>query len=121
MTVTDIPPAFHIMAKSTGAACNLSCEYCFFLKKERLYSGGTFRMSDAVLEAYIRQLLEAHQEPAVTVAWQGGEPTLMGLDFFHRFAPAAKVGRKEPCPCGSGRKFKHCHGGAGNEPRAGRR
>lgn len=84
MTANDIPKAFHIMAKPTGSACNLSCDYCFFLKKERLYPGSTFRMSDEVHEAYIKQLLEAHQVPQVTVAWQGGEPTLMGLDFFRR-------------------------------------
>jgi uncharacterized protein len=72
------------MAKPTGSACNLNCEYCFFLKKERLYPGSHFRMPDEVHEAYIRQLLEAHQVPQVTVAWQGGEPTLMGLDFFRR-------------------------------------
>jgi uncharacterized protein len=41
-------------------------------------------MSDEVHAAYIKQLLEAHQLPRVTVAWQGGEPTLMGLDFFRR-------------------------------------
>jgi uncharacterized protein len=78
----DIPPAFHIMAKPTGSACNLNCAYCFFLKKERLYPGGSFRMSVEVHEAYIKQLFEAHQVPQVTVAWQGGEPTLMGLNFF---------------------------------------
>jgi len=72
------------MAKPTGSACNLNCEYCFFLKKEKLYPGSHFRMSDEVHESYIRQLLEAHQVPQVTVAWQGGEPTLMGLDFFRR-------------------------------------
>jgi serine-type anaerobic sulfatase-maturating enzyme len=72
------------MAKPTGSACNLNCDYCFFLKKERLYPGSAFRMSDAVHESYIRQLLEAHQVPQVTIAWQGGEPTLMGLDFFRR-------------------------------------
>jgi len=72
------------MAKPTGAVCNLACEYCFFLAKERLYPGSRFRMSDEVLEAYICQLLEAHRAPQVTVAWQGGEPTLMGLDFFRR-------------------------------------
>lgn len=72
------------MAKPTGSACNLNCEYCFFLKKENLYPGSNFRMSDDVHESYIRQLLEAHQVPEVTVAWQGGEPTLMGLDFFRR-------------------------------------
>lgn len=78
------PPAFHVMAKPTGAKCNLSCDYCFFLKKEQLYPGSTFRMADEVLEAYIRQTLEAHRVPQVTIAWQGGEPTLMGLDFFRR-------------------------------------
>ena len=84
MSMSGTPPAFHIMAKPTGSACNLKCDYCFFLKKEGLYPGSSFRMSDEVHEAYIRQLLEAHQVPQVTVAWQGGEPTLMGLDFFRR-------------------------------------
>jgi uncharacterized protein len=78
------PPGFHLLAKPTGASCNLDCKYCFFLSKESLYPGSRFRMTDEVLEAYIRQLLEAHQTPEVTVAWQGGEPTLMGLDFFRR-------------------------------------
>ena len=82
MTTSDIPKAFHIMAKPTGSACNLRCGYCFFLKKESLYPGSDFRMSAQVHEAYIRQLLEFHRTPRVTVAWQGGEPTLMGLDFF---------------------------------------
>lgn len=72
------------MAKPRGAICNLDCKYCFFLKKERLYPGSNFRMSHEVLESYIRQILEAHQGQEVTVAWQGGEPTLMGLDFFRR-------------------------------------
>jgi uncharacterized protein len=84
MSESEVPQAFHIMAKPTGSACNLHCDYCFFLKKEKLYPGSNFRMSDEVHEAYIRQLLEAHQVPQVTVAWQGGEPTLMGLDFFKR-------------------------------------
>jgi uncharacterized protein len=82
------------MAKPTGAACNLHCDYCFFLKKENLYPGSSFRMSDEVHEAYIRQLLEAHQVPQVTVAWQGGEPTLMGLDFFRRTVELQKKYRK---------------------------
>ncbi len=78
------PPGFHLLAKPTGAVCNLDCTYCFFLSKEALYPGSKFRMADDVLELYIKQLLEAHQTPTVTIAWQGGEPTLMGLDFFRR-------------------------------------
>jgi uncharacterized protein len=80
--LTNIPRAFHIMAKPTGSACNLNCAYCFFLKKENLYRGSNFRMSEEVHEAYVRQLFEAHEVSEITVAWQGGEPTLMGLSFF---------------------------------------
>ena len=78
------PPGFHVMAKPTGAVCNLDCTYCFFLSKEALYPGSSFRMADDLLELYVRQLLEAHETPTVTIAWQGGEPTLMGIDFFRR-------------------------------------
>jgi uncharacterized protein len=94
MTLPNAPKAFHIMAKPTGSACNLNCDYCFFLKKEQLYPGSTFRMSDDVHEAYIKQLFEAHQVPQVTVAWQGGEPTLMGLDFFRRSVELQKKYQK---------------------------
>ncbi len=79
------PPAFHVMAKPTGAVCNLDCEYCYFLSKEQLYPGSDFRMPPHVLEAYVGQLLAAHERAGeVVVAFQGGEPTLMGLDFFRR-------------------------------------
>jgi uncharacterized protein len=79
-----VPYTFHVLAKPTGAVCNLDCAYCFFLSKENLYPGSGFRMADDVLEEYVRQLLTAQQAPEVVVAWQGGEPTLMGLDFFER-------------------------------------
>ncbi|MBI4164566.1 MAG: anaerobic sulfatase maturase [Acidobacteria bacterium] len=76
--------AFSVLTKPTGAVCNLDCKYCFFLVKEKLYPGSNFRMSDDVQESYIRQMLKSQSGPEVTVAWQGGEPTLMGLDFFRR-------------------------------------
>src|SRR6266481_1834705 len=85
LTVPGAPLAFHVMAKPTGAVCNLDCEYCFFLSKEMLYPGSKFRMAAELQETYIRQLLAAHERaPEVVVAWQGGEPTMMGLDFFRR-------------------------------------
>ena len=84
MTNAKLPPRIHVLAKPTGATCNLNCSYCFFLNKELLYPGSHFRMSDEVLEQYIRQLIESHRTDKVTVAWQGGEPTLMGLDFYRR-------------------------------------
>ena len=78
------PPAFHLLAKPKGAVCNLACAYCFYLSKEKLYPGSRFRMTDEMLETYIRRLIEAHRFPEVTIGWQGGEPLLMGLDFFQR-------------------------------------
>ena len=93
-TVSGAPPSFHVLAKPTGAICNLDCKYCFFLSKEVLYPESSFRMSNDLLEKYVRQLLEAHQTPNVTVAWQGGEPTLMGLDFFKQAVTLVEKHRK---------------------------
>jgi uncharacterized protein len=88
------PPGFHLLAKPTGATCNLDCAYCFFLSKEMLYPGSRFRMADEMLETYIRQLIESHRTPEVMIAWQGGEPTLMGVDFFRRSVELAEKYRR---------------------------
>lgn len=94
-TIPDnAPPAFHLLAKPSGAICNLDCAYCFFLDKEIFYPGSKFRMNDEVLEQYIRQLIESHQTNLVTIAWQGGEPTLMGLDFYRRVMLLVKKYRR---------------------------
>jgi uncharacterized protein len=74
--------AFLVMAKPRGAICNLDCEYCYYLSKEMLYAGSHFRMTNDLLEVYTRQYIAAQFAPVVTFVWQGGEPTLMGLDFF---------------------------------------
>lgn len=74
---------FHVMAKPTGPICNLDCKYCFYLDKETLYPRGTkWAMREDVLETYIRQYIEAHDTPVVNFAWQGGEPTLLGVEYF---------------------------------------
>ncbi|MEZ5184362.1 MAG: anaerobic sulfatase maturase [Candidatus Nanopelagicales bacterium] len=89
------PRAFHVMSKPTGAICNLDCEYCFFLSKDQLYPGSGFRMEPAVHEAYVQQVLAAHAtEPEVVVAFQGGEPTMMGLDFFRRTLELEQLHRR---------------------------
>jgi hypothetical protein len=80
----NAPSYFHVLGKPSGATCNLDCTYCFFLSKEKLYPNSRFRMSDETLEIYIRQVIESQRSPEVTISWQGGEPTLMGLDFFKR-------------------------------------
>jgi uncharacterized protein len=85
MSAAAAPRAFHVMSKPTGAICNLDCEYCFFLSKDELYPGSGFRMNEDVHRTYISQLLAAQRGvDEVVVAFQGGEPTLMGLDFFRR-------------------------------------
>jgi uncharacterized protein len=84
MRDASVPFSFHVLGKPTGAVCNLNCNYCFYLSKEMLYPGSRFRMADELLEKYIKQLIEAQAGSHITVAWQGGEPTLMGVDFFRR-------------------------------------
>jgi uncharacterized protein len=79
-----VPPRIHVLVKPSGATCNLACSYCFFLDKELLYPDSNFRMSEETLGAYIHQLIETHRSSEVTVAWQGGEPTLMGIDFYRK-------------------------------------
>jgi uncharacterized protein len=88
------PPRFHLLAKPSGSTCNIDCTYCFFLSKEALYPNSRSRMSVETLDSYIRQLLEAHETPEVTVAWQGGEPTLMRLEFFQRALEAIETYRR---------------------------
>ena len=77
---------YHVMTKPIGAICNLDCEYCYYLEKEELYpETKSFRMEDSTLENYIRQYIETQSTLSeITFAWQGGEPTLMGIDFFRK-------------------------------------
>jgi len=82
---------FHVMAKPGGSTCNLDCTYCFYLDKETLPDGpGTGRMSDETLERFIQQYIAGVTGPEVIFSWQGGEPTLMGLDFFRRVVALQK-------------------------------
>jgi uncharacterized protein len=79
--VREVP--FTVMAKPAGPACNLACAYCFYREKAALFPAGeATRMSGEVLESYIRQYLESRPRGEVPFAWQGGEPTLLGLEFF---------------------------------------
>ncbi len=93
-----LPHGVHVMTKPIGPICNLDCEYCYYLHKEDLYPRGErWRMADDTLREYVRQYIAAQPASAseITFAWQGGEPTLLGLEFFQRavryqqeFAPA---------------------------------
>ena len=93
------------MVKPGGSTCNLDCSYCFYLSKETLPNGpGTGRMSDEVLEQFIQQYIAGVTGPEVVFSWQGGEPTLMGLDFFRKVValekkyakPGQKIRKRSP-------------------------
>jgi len=82
---------FHAMAKPTGSACNLHCTYCYYLSKAALPGGpGSGRMSDEVLETFIHKYIEGVTSPEVVFSWQGGEPTLLGLDYFRKIIALEK-------------------------------
>jgi uncharacterized protein len=90
---------FHAMIKPAGAACNLDCAYCFYLGKQSLAGGpGAGRIDDACLERVVRQYIDGVTGDEVVFSWQGGEPTLMGLDFFRKVvalqAKHAKPGQR---------------------------
>jgi uncharacterized protein len=83
---------FHVMTKPIGPICNLDCKYCFYLEKEKLYPDkSNWRMSDEVLESYIRQYIQSQPVPQINFAWQGGEPTLLGVDYFRRIVELQKT------------------------------
>lgn len=95
--MTTASRAFQVFAKPIGSACNLACRYCYYLDKERLYpEGESPRMPDDVLEAYIAQHIEAAPGPAVSFSWHGGEPTILGLDYFRKIVAV----QRRHCPPG---------------------
>lgn len=76
---------FHVMAKPGGAKCNVDCQYCFYLHKDELLNQSKQpKMDDATLEAFIKSYIESHDGEEVVFSWQGGEPTLLGLDYFKK-------------------------------------
>ena len=76
---------FQVMVKPIGAVCNLDCGYCYYLEKKDLYPhAGAFRMADDLLESYIVQHIEAAPRESILFSWHGGEPTVLGLDYFRR-------------------------------------
>jgi len=76
---------FQVFAKPAGSVCNLDCHYCYYLQKKHLYpENKQFRMPDEVLERYIVQHIDAYPESPIRFSWHGGEPTVLGLDYFRK-------------------------------------
>lgn len=78
------PASFNIMLKPAGSRCNLACKYCYYLDKADIYGGREPVMSDEMLETVVREYIAANEVPEVTFNWHGGEPLVLGLDFFRR-------------------------------------
>ena len=82
---TNVRRRFHVLTKPIGPICNLDCKYCFYLEKEALYPGeAAWRMNDTLLAEYVRQYIQEQPGPEIHFAWQGGEPTLLGVEFFEK-------------------------------------
>lgn len=98
------PRSLQILVKPSGSACNLRCDYCFYLDKSRLYpdvAAAAMRMDPRVHESFVDQLMDGQLPGAgVTISWQGGEPTLMGLDFFRRAVRYARERAPTGAPVG---------------------
>ncbi len=89
VTLQPLPPGlkhrFHAMVKPVGSLCNLDCTYCYYLHKEELLGQPRQpRMSEEMLERHVRQYIEAQTGEEVVFSWQGGEPTILGLEFFRK-------------------------------------
>ena len=75
---------FQMIAKPSGSVCNIDCTYCFYLEKEKLYPDrkNRWKMDDETLAAYVQKQIQSQKGEVVDFIWQGGEPTLLGIDFF---------------------------------------
>lgn len=82
---------FHVMAKPGGAKCNIDCQYCFYLHKENLlHQPKQPKMDDETLDAFIKSYIESQDGEQIVFSWQGGEPTLLGLDYFRKVVELQK-------------------------------
>lgn len=78
------PMAFNIMIKPAGSLCNLDCNYCYYLDKAEIYGGKEPVMTLEMLETCIREYIAANDVQEVMFNWHGGEPLVLGLDFYRK-------------------------------------
>ncbi len=78
-----VPRSFQVFVKPAGAACNLACGYCYYLDRDpAARHEAPARMSEALLERYLSEHIAAAPDDVIRFSWHGGEPTVLGLDFF---------------------------------------
>jgi uncharacterized protein len=93
-----MPRSFQVFVKPAGAACNLACDYCYYLGRGPEVGAAPSRMTEELLETYIRQHVEGSPDEIIRFSWHGGEPTILGLDDFRsiveierRLSPAGRA------------------------------
>ncbi len=74
-----------MMAKPSSFHCNIKCEYCFYLQKEQVFTRHINSMTEQTLENYIKNYIDSFPGERIDFMWQGGEPTLLGLDFLGKW------------------------------------
>jgi len=97
--MVDTSPDFQVYVKPIGSKCNLDCSYCYYLDKPKPEGTNSIvGMPEILLEEYIAQHIEACRQPVIRFSWHGGEPTLLGCEYFQkitawqtRFLPAGRV------------------------------
>lgn len=90
LPILESTPAYHVMLKPVGGRCNLDCTYCYYLKSQELYPQiANHIMSEETIQEFIRHYVK-QPVPVITLAWQGGEPTLRGLEFYENASRYAR-------------------------------
>ena len=85
LTAAPFAHPMYIMVKPVGSACNLRCDYCYYLEKQHLYANeGRQMLSDELLERFIREYIESQTTPEVLFTWHGGEPLVRPLAFYEK-------------------------------------
>ncbi len=79
------PPSFNVMVKPAGPLCNLDCTYCYYLEKKNIFAGSPgYKLEEDLLERFIKDYIESQDVPLVSFVWQGGEPALLGVDYYKK-------------------------------------
>ncbi len=79
------PPSFNVMVKPAGPLCNLDCTYCYYLEKKNIFDGSPgFKLEEDLLELFIKDYIASQNVPTVSFVWQGGEPALLGVDYYKK-------------------------------------
>ena len=85
LNITPFARPLYVMVKSVGSVCNLSCDYCYYLEKSKLYNEAKNHvMSEDLLEKFIDEYINSQTMPQVLFTWHGGEPLMRPISFYKK-------------------------------------